>query len=95
MALKGFNYEQIYTNPLVKAESSKIKVMYSLVFSRLVEDVKEKDRSSRVFTNFLDRLGERYMNSHNPSEMVRDFIAGLTDSGFLRLFTEMFVPRVL
>jgi dGTPase len=69
--------------------------MYSLVFSRLVEEVVEKDRSSRVFTNFLDRLGGRYMNSHDPFEMVRDFIAGLTDSGFLRLFTEMFVPRIL
>jgi len=24
--------------------------------------------------------------------MARDFIAGLTDSGFLRVFHEMFVP---
>jgi dGTPase len=95
IALKEFNYEKIYTNPLVKAESSKIKAMYSLVFSRLVDDVAEMDRTSWVFTNFLDRLGERYINSHNPFEMVRDFIAGLTDSGFLRLFTEMFVPRVI
>lgn len=41
-ALKEFNYEKIYTNPQVKAESSKIKAMYSLVFNRLVEDVGRK-----------------------------------------------------
>jgi dGTPase len=94
-ALKRFNYEKVYTNPSVKAESSKIRTMYSLVYSHLVEDVMKRDRSSRVFSNFLDRLGEQYMSSHNPFEIVRDFISGLTDSGFLRLFTEMFVPRVL
>ncbi len=95
MALKEFNYVKIYTNPLVKVESTKIKAMYSLVFSRLVEDVVEEDQSSPVFINFLNRLGERYLHTHNPFEMVRDFIAGLTDSAFLRLFTELFVPRVL
>lgn len=95
LALKEFNYEKIYTNISVKAESSKISTMYSLVFSRLVEDVVEKDRKSPVFINFLDRLGPRYLNSHSPFEMVRDFIAGLTDSAFLRLFTELFVPKVL
>ncbi len=95
LALKEFNYEKIYTNISVKAESSKISTMYSLVFSRLVEDLVEKDRKSPVFISFLDRLGPRYLNSHNPFEMVRDFIAGLTDSAFLRLFTELFVPKVL
>jgi dGTPase len=60
-----------------------------------VEDLVEKDRKSPVFISFLDRLGPRYLNSHNPFEMVRDFIAGLTDSAFLRLFTELFVPKVL
>jgi dGTPase len=94
-ALKKFNYEKIYTNPQVKAESSKIKAMYSLVFNRLVEDVGEKDHSSTVFANFLKRLGGRYIHAHNPFEIVRDFIAGLTDSAFLRLFTELFVPRTL
>jgi dGTPase len=94
-ALKEFNYEKIYTNPLVKVESTKIKAMYSLVFSRLVEYVVEKDQSSPIFTNFLNNLGSRYLHTHNPFEMTRDCIAGLTDSAFLRMFTELFVPKVL
>ncbi len=85
----------IYINPKVKVESSKIKTMYSLVFSRLVEDIVEKEKSSPVYTHFLSRMGERYIHTHNPFEIVRDLIAGLTDSAFLRLFTELFVPRVI
>ncbi|HVN71499.1 MAG TPA: HD domain-containing protein [Desulfomonilia bacterium] len=95
LTLKEFNYEHIYTNPKVKAESSKIKAMYSLIFSRLVEDVMEKKRSSPVFSSFLAMMGERYIHRHNTFEMVRDFISGLTDSTFLRIFTELFVPRVI
>ncbi|HPI93982.1 MAG TPA: HD domain-containing protein [Deltaproteobacteria bacterium] len=95
MALKRFNYEEIYTNTEVKRESNKIRDMYGLVFSRLVEDISEREKTSPVFTGFLDRLGDRYRNTHNPFEMVRDYIAGLTDSAFLRVFHELFVPRMV
>ncbi|HNQ86289.1 MAG TPA: HD domain-containing protein [Deltaproteobacteria bacterium] len=93
--LKDFNYEKIYTNANVKRESSKIRDMYALVYSRLVEDVTEHDTTSPIFTGFLNRLGDRYRNTHNPFEMVRDYIAGLTDSAFLRIFHELFVPRMV
>jgi dGTPase len=93
--LKEFNYEKVYTNTEVKAESSKIRDIYSLVFSRMTHAVRNRDTSSPVYTNFLDRLGEQYASSHNPYEIVRDFIASLTDSAFLRLFYELFVPKIL
>ncbi|HPS94830.1 MAG TPA: HD domain-containing protein [Deltaproteobacteria bacterium] len=95
LTLKAFNYEKIYTNAKVKAESSKIRAMYRLVFSRLADDVLAQDRTSPMYRNFLDRLGADYASSQGPHEMVRDFIASLTDSTFLRVFTEMFVPRAL
>jgi len=91
--LKGFNYEKIYTNKAVKRESDKIRNMYGLIFARLVQDISEHDRTSPVYGAFLDHLSERYLNTHNPFEMVRDYMAGLTDSAFLRLFQDLFVPR--
>ncbi len=48
-----------------------------------------------MYKNFLDRLGEDYCAMHSPYETARDFIASLTDSAFLRLFTELFVPKIL
>jgi dGTPase len=95
MALKAFNYEKIYTNSDVKRESDKIRNMYSLVFARLVQDITDRDQASPVFTGFLGRLGDRYRNTHNPFEMARDYMAGLTDSAFLRVFHELFVPRMV
>lgn len=95
VALKAFNYEKIYTNASVKRESDKIREMYGLVYARLVEDVAEHDETSPVFRDFLNRLSDRYINTHSPFEKVRDFIAGLTDSAFLRVFHDLFVPRTI
>jgi dGTPase len=93
--LKEFNYDKVYTNAEVKAESSKIRDIYSLIFSRTANAVRNQDHASPVYKNFLDRLGEQYSAIHNPYETTRDFIASLTDSAFLRLFYELFVPKIL
>jgi dGTPase len=93
--LKRFNYERIYLNALVKSESSKIRTMYFLVFERLLEDLEERREESLIRERFLSRLDQGYERGRLPAEIVRDFIAGLTDSAFLRLFKELFVPEVL
>lgn len=94
-ALKRFNFERIYLNPLVKTESSKIRTMYTLVFQRLMEDLLEKRADSKIRTRFLAKLDLGYEERLLPGEIVRDFIANLTDSAFLKLFHELFVPEVL
>jgi len=93
--LKRFNYERIYLNPLVKTESSKIRTMYNLMFQRLMEDLEEKRLDSRIRTRFLAKLDPAYQERLMPGEIVRDFIANLTDSAFLKVFHELFVPQVL
>ena len=93
--LKSFNYERIYLNTHVKTESEKIKTMYELVFKRLVEDIVEKEPRSPIFIQFLAHMDKDYAASHNPLEIARDFIAGLTDSAFLKLFHDLYVPRML
>ena len=93
--LKAFNYEHIYLNTRVKAESEKIKTMYDLIFKRLVEDITERVQDSPIFTEYLNHMDKNYLASHNALEITRDFIAGLTDSAFLKLFHDLYVPRIL
>jgi dGTPase len=93
--LKQFNYENIYLNPRVKTESTKISTMYRLVFERLLSEILAKKKDSVIFTRFLDKLDESYRTQFTPGEMVRDFIATLTDTAFLRVFHELFVPEFL
>lgn len=92
--LKEFNYEKIYLNAGVKAESTKIRTMYRLLFGRFKEDVLSHRMDSPVFTDHLDRLTQGYVRENDPCTVVRDFMASLTDSGFLRIFQDLFVPRV-
>lgn len=93
--LKSFNYDKIYLNSRVKAESTKIRTMYNLVFDRLVDDIESNNRESAIFARFIDRLDDGYVLEHMPTQVVRDYIASLTDSAFLRVFHELFVPRTL
>jgi dGTPase len=93
--LKAFNYEKIYLNAQVKAESNKIRTMYTLVFNRLEEDIESHKTNSPIFEQFICRLDDWYIKEYSPAEIVRDYIASLTDSAFLRVFHELFVPDVL
>lgn len=93
--LKEFNYKKIYLNGQVKAESTKIRTMYTLVFERLVEDITSQKIVSPIFALFISELDDTYVQEFSPAEIVRDFIASLTDSAFLRVFHELFVPDVL
>lgn len=94
-ALKAFNYDHIYLNTRVKAESEKIKTMYDLIFKRLVEDITEHEQVSPIFTEYLNHMDKNYLASHNAMEITRDFMAGLTDSAFLKLFNDLYVPRIV
>ena len=36
-----------------------------------------------------------YLKSHQPTEIVRDFLASMTDANFLRTSQELFFPQRL
>lgn len=82
--LKAFNYERIYLNPLVKKHSKTIKSLFELLFESYLADVGADNRQSVIFTGFLDRMAADYTGGHTDAEIVRDFIAGMTDRFFLR-----------
>jgi dGTPase len=67
--------------------------MYSLVFERLLSDLEKGNALSQVITNFVSHIEKSYKEDLSPAEIARDYIAGLTDTAFLRLFSEMYIPR--
>ena len=81
--LKMFNLERIYLNPKIKQHLGNIKTLYHILFEQYMEDIKKQNRSSVIFSGFLKNKSSAYVESHRPSEIVRDFIAGMTDSYFL------------
>jgi dGTPase len=93
--LKEFNYRYIYGNPRIKAETPKIEGLFERLFSRFLADVEEERRGSPIWTDFLAPLEPAYRDSHQPAELVRDFLASMTDAYFLRTARELLFPQPL
>jgi dGTPase len=90
--LKDFNMKRIYLNPVIKRHTVKIKIMFEQLFDRLLEDLNGHRKSSLIFRQFLKDMTPEYMEPHAPAEIVRDFIAGMTDQYFLEQFPEEMRP---
>jgi dGTPase len=91
--LKVFNQDHIYTSDKVKRETSKIKLMFELLFEKYLLDLKEGNKSSDIFREFLDGMSSEYGSSTPPAGIVRDFIAGMTDDYFLGQCSKHLIPQ--
>lgn len=93
--VRDFNFDRIYYHKLLKTESKKIESAYKLMFEKLLESWISKGRESLLWTHFLHSKNEAYIEGTKAMLMVRDFMAGMTDGYFLRLFEELFLPRTI
>ncbi len=91
--LKAFNLERIYLNPKIKRHLDTIKTLFKMLFEKFSKDIQTQNRSSAIFTHFLEEMSENYITNHNEYEIVRDFIAGMTDHYFLRQCPEALRPE--
>lgn len=90
--LKAFNLERIYMNEKIKKHTSRIKELFNLLFERYLDELEQENTGSDIFKNFLKDISEEYMMNHRKEEIVRDFIAGMTDQYFLRQCPESLRP---
>ncbi|MBR9982517.1 MAG: HD domain-containing protein [Desulfatitalea sp.] len=81
--LKTFNLERIYLNPVIKRHADAIQTVFDLLFETYMEDLRQGNQRSRIFSGFLSDMSDAYIQSHQHAEIVRDFIAGMTDRYFL------------
>jgi dGTPase len=82
--LKAFNYRHIYKNPAIKQHLGTIEAIYEHLFHQYLTDLEKDNRSSVIFTRFMAGMSDTYQNPHSFAQIVRDFIAGMTDSYFIR-----------
>ena len=92
--LKDFNLEYIYMNSKIKTNLNRIKELFEMLFERYLNDVENKNYSSVVFMGFLEDMSSNYIENHSKEEMVRDFIAGMTDKYFLRQCPVEMRPKI-
>lgn len=91
--LKDFNIERIYMNPGVKQHLNSIRHLFEMLFNRYLDDIENENHSSVIFTGFLSDISKDYIEMYSPVEIVRDFIAGMTDQYFLRQCPKQLRPK--
>jgi len=94
LQLKQFNYEHIYLNRKIKVNSGVIRQMFEYMFETFLNDLEKQNHSSVIFSGFLKDMSESYLESSTHAEIVRDFIAGMTDRYFIDLCPEGLVSNL-
>jgi len=95
IGLRTFSREHIYNNPKLTSERGKIERMYATLFAAGLESIDKDDESAKIYTDFI-RTGwtsPQYLDTATPAELVRDFIAGMTDRYFAKRYEECVIPR--
>jgi len=92
---KDFNYSCIYHNERLLSEKEKIETMYKIIYKKFLEDRECEDRASKIYRHFMDVdwISKEYFENSSPAEQVRDYIAGMTDRYFERVFKEIMLPK--
>lgn len=95
--LKDFNHQYIYTNKSIKSQSEKISRMFGMMFETFLDDLRSERKDSRIYNHYINGFNpdrwKRYSAGITEPEIVRDFIAGMTDEYFNDTFREIFLPQ--
>ena len=95
IALRTFSRIHIYENKKLTSEREKVRQMYTTLFITYLKDLEKNTRDAVIFTDFIDTswINRNYLQSATCAELVRDFIAGMTDRYFAKRYEECVIPR--
>ncbi len=83
LGLRKFMFERVYSNPIAKKEESKVDHMITNLY--------------QFYMEHMEQLPEHYLRLMDEGEeqcqTVCDYIAGMTDTYAVKVFTEIFIPE--
>jgi len=93
--LYKFNMNNIYSNPKLIKESEKIRFMYTTLFEHFMADLDKENEESLIYPDMkkLDWISSEYIKNATQPEIVRDYIAGMTDRYFEFVFNKITIPE--
>jgi dGTPase len=81
--LKVFNYEHIYHNKVFKPDFARIHTCYETLFEFYMNQLALEKEQRTVGRSFMHTMPSAYIITQPPAAIVRDYIAGMTDTFFL------------
>lgn len=82
--LRDFLFENVYYNKVAKSEEEKTTFIVEKIFE--------------YYTKHFEALPEFYLqiyneNSFSKSEVIKDYIAGMTDRYAMKIFEDLYIPK--
>jgi len=89
-----YNMDNIYNSQKLTKESKKIRFMYTTLFEHFMADLENENEESLIYPDLknLDWISSEYIKNSTPPEIVRDYIAGMTDRYFEFVFNKITIP---
>lgn len=84
--LKKFNQEHIYFKANTKEMVEHYEEMFRVVFDKSLQAIKKKDKTSPIYSIFLDTMSETYLKKTTDERKVIDYIAGMTDDFLVKQY---------
>lgn len=95
--LKRENYKKIYNHPRsTELLDATVKPMMSDIYGQLLDDLKNNNRNSPIFTHHIAQVNQIYYlhstpyEKTEPNQLVVDYIASMTDDYFIELHQYLF-----
>lgn len=93
---KSDNYSLIYKQEKVGEAYNTIKPMMAELYEKLLEDLKNRNKFSPIFTHHIDYVNQAHYTREmpyeetEPNQIVVDYIASMTDDYFVDLYAHLF-----
>ena len=93
---KSDNYSLIYKQETVGEFYNTIKPMMAEMYEKLLDDLKNNNKSSPIFTHHIDYVNNIHYEREipyeetEPNQIVVDYIASMTDDYFVDLYAHLF-----
>jgi dGTPase len=68
--------------------------LFEYLFEKYLSDIRKNNTASVIFSRFLNGMSPAYTATHSSAEIVRDFIAGMTDEYFLSQCPDSMRPDI-
>ncbi len=89
ISLKKFNYENIYIKSLTRNEKEELEQMFRTVVYGFLDDLKNHNEESIIFTSYLSKMSKDYYKSNTYERIVLDYVSGMTDDYFMEQYNKM------
>ena len=84
-ALREFMYERVYLNSKAKEDDGKVRLMIGMLYMHFLEHPEELPED-------LQRIN--YERSEPTARAVVDYIAGMTDQYAIKVFSDLYMPKI-